>query len=324
MRINDKTAFRVLLVVIAMALFLAFWGLIWPGDVWGDTLWTHAGYGYTVDSLKWVYFRDGIFQDSAGKIFSVTQWPATTFVVQRGYHHNVVFYSWKYGNDSVPWHWGLNTKNYDVDSCVGMAGYSVKLYAIDTSGTDQAVAWTKITIRNAANQNIQYAHTLGDGARTFFLDSGSYTCYAHIPGYQFDAFALTVTADIGSTAVNGYNINITSPLDPTLVAVVADFSRLSGVKDIIGVCLEIYEEVGQSKYSVDTVGGAKIILPLVERVCSDTTGRVTGYAIKSSDIGDTSQGFYTIDGKLGDRLMFHVEGMYITGDINIGDSLAVR
>jgi hypothetical protein len=88
----------------------------------------------------------------------------------------------------------------------GTGIYQVNVYAIDTSGTDSALATVHITARDASGGlSADGPNTDGTGKVVFALDAGTYTILASRAGYYFTVDTLTVSGNIDSTAVVGYN-----------------------------------------------------------------------------------------------------------------------
>lgn len=97
-----------------------------------------------------------------------------------------------------------------------------------------------------------------------------------------------------------------------------------GLADVTGVRICAYHTPITGKGAVDTVGGSKIILPLVGCDVADTSGYFSIPLIKSSEYIDTTMGFYTFEATFGGQMMFKIESLYLTGNINLGDSIAAR
>ena len=112
---------------------------------------------------------------------------------------------------------------------------------------------------------------------------------------------------------------------PTTVVVDGNVTRIAGLTDVEGVEVCAYHTATKpGKYPVDTVGGAKIILPLAACDAVDTSGYFKIYVIKSSNYTDTSWGFYTFEAKFGGQTMWKIENLYLVDSINLGDSFVVR
>jgi hypothetical protein len=90
-------------------------------------------------------------------------------------------------------------------SGLGSGLYSVGVYALDTSGVDATISEVKVAAQDASGGQVAYGITDGTGAVTFQLDAGTYTVLARRVGYTFTIDTLTVSGNIDSTAVVGYD-----------------------------------------------------------------------------------------------------------------------
>ena len=170
--------------------------------------------------------------------------------------------------------------------------------------------------RGGTDNNARFIINLDGGPDTFLV-------VEHSPGWIFPDTQIIISGAQLDT-IKGYPISVDDPIDASLVNVTLDISRLGGVTDMLNFCLYAHNELGSFKYAVDTTGGSKLLPPIQESACADTLGRITLNLVKSSEFVDTTQGFYTFKGTYGTTEIFELKRMYITGNINLGDTLAVR
>ncbi len=209
----------------------------------------------------------------------------------------------------------------------GPGSDTVVIWSYDTtkSGSDSVISNVKITIRDSVTSE-PAAGILStiNGYRTFTLDSGTYyNIYGMRTGYIFDVKGFRPLGD-STFSIEGYPISVSQPQDPTTITVEGYITRIVGLMDLEGVQVCAYHQKSAGKYAVDTTGGSKIILPLAGCSGVDTLGHWSIPLIKSSEFTDITQGSYTFQATFNGEPMWKVESMYLTGNINLGDSMAVR
>ena len=87
---------------------------------------------------------------------------------------------------------------------LGSGLYAVTVYAIDTLGTDSALADVHITARDASGGLTADGTTSGSGYVTFKLDAANYVLLARRAGYSFNLDTITVSGAV-TDSVKGYN-----------------------------------------------------------------------------------------------------------------------
>jgi hypothetical protein len=171
-----------------------------------DTAVIIESYGGTIDTLAW--WHDG---DSTSGIRVLD-----TFVTVSGTGLHTVYLKGIYDGYPNEWYtiekWELyRTIGTDIR---GVVGYSVTLYAVDTSGTNDTVSGIPITVKDMTGTEKGYATTLTDGSVTFKLDSGSYE-FSSVLGYGYiwevDTSHIIATDTTLDSTLWGYNVNIGSP-----------------------------------------------------------------------------------------------------------------
>lgn len=212
----------------------------------------------------------------------------------------------------------------------GSGANTVVIWVIDTSGTDDTTSGVNVTVYSAAGTLQGTVQKSNDsGFVKYSLDDGAYSVVAENNNYYFPTATVTIAGASGvdTTSISGYDRTVASPTDASLATVTVDVTKIGGKvgQNLYGLSVCAYNEiVGIDAHGVDTVGGSKVILPEADCKTTDSTGRAILYLIKSSDYADTTRGFYRIEGKRGSITVFKYENLYITGDINLGDSLLSR
>ena len=212
----------------------------------------------------------------------------------------------------------------------GSGANTVVIWVIDTSGTDDTTSGVNVTVYSAAGTRQGTVQKSNDsGFVKFSLDDGVYSILAENNNYYFSTISATVAGASGvdTLSISGYDRTVASPSDPSLANVTIDLTKIGGRTgmNLYGLQVCAYNEIiALDAHGVDTVGGSKVVLP--ESVCetTDSLGRATLSLIKSCDYADTTRGFYRIVGMRGTVEVFKYESLYLTGDINLGDSLRTR
>jgi len=241
-------------------------------------------------------------------------------------------YRIQYENDSRIY--GMNDQflPLDIDTVTvywtagGPGSDTVKVCAYDTvgAGDSSLVSNVKITVKDSTGEQVAALWTGASGYTKATLDQGYHDIYAFRAGWIFDPKAFTFTGNDTAVCIQGYETPLQEPDDPATIVVQGNVTRIGGLSDVAGVQICAYHTVETGKYAVDTVGGSKIILPLAGCTSADTSGHFQINLIKSSEYVDTSMGFYTFQATFGGQPMWKIESLYLTGNINLGDSIAAR
>lgn len=350
-KITDKTAGYICLAVIVLGLIL----MLWPGNVYGATYPKEIKFDYPSDQYDTVILvvkplaganpgtRDSVMYTSFPVIDTLTLDKDTSYDIRAAY-------SWS-GDDGI--HGWSSQIIVSASATVStadkqeIAGYvddtltekhgagawttggtgagsnTVTIYATDTSGTDTRINFVEITVKTMAGVTDAVMTTGSSGYATFTLQADTFIFIGKRPDYVWITDTIVITTNQTDSIV-GYDVPLPTPSDPSFATVVLDVSRLRGIEDIMGVCLTAYNEVGANKYTMDTTGGAKLLLPIAESACADSSGRISLTLVKSNEIVDTTQGFYVFQGKYNEEVLFTMRHMYVTASFNLGDSLALR
>lgn len=213
---------------------------------------------------------------------------------------------------------------WTTGSASGTGSDTVIVYAIDTSGTDTAVEDVKVTVKNASGTSVITGYTDGTGAKTFYLDPGSYTLIGRMTGYAWVSTALTVSGNSDSTTLPGYDFAVGSPSSASLCRVYGWLSDLSG-NPMMGATITASRI--KSNEAVDSTGGVSVISgSTIQPVYSDSTGYWYIDLRRTTNHVDTTLGFYNIVCQYGTEKIFDVKKLYIPaiGNLNLADSLAGR
>lgn len=313
MKKHKWQAHEIGLIIAGLVILLVMFGV---KEAMGATWPISAHIPSTVDKVWFVKYVDGVATDSA---MWTQRYIDTTITVNETSSYMVALQIYYAGEDSSStwaWVWPANIKD-------GSGSNAVVIYAV--TATDN-ISGMNVTVRTAGGTiqgRTQVTNSVGN--TTFNLDTGTYHITVTGTSYSFDVDTVSVTG-ADTFSVLGTATTITAPTDASLVTVSGNVTRISGITgtNVYGVNISAYHNVSGNKHSVDTIGGAKIIMPLEAFADTDSTGAFSLYLRKSSNYTDTTQGFYTIIGKFKSREIFKIERMYITGDIDIGDTLAVR
>jgi len=204
----------------------------------------------------------------------------------------------------------------------GGGSNTITVYAVDTSGTDEAKADTKLTVVNDAGSHVSAQWTNSSGYIAFKLDDGSYTVKGRKTGYVFSDYDLTVSGASTDTVL-GYDIEVGTPGD-------ADLSRVYGyLRDVsdnplIGAVVTASRVKGTN--AVDSSGTGVIISANVASAATDTLGYFFIDLYRTGSYADTTRGFYNISGQHDKKKVFDVKQLYIpdSGNVNLVDTLANR
>jgi len=205
----------------------------------------------------------------------------------------------------------------------GTGSYQVKIYALDTSGTDAAIEGVKVTARDAAGGLAAFDWTDGTGKVTFALDGATYTILARKTAYLWPNKSLTVTGNIDSTDIGGYDIELADAGENNCNVYGYIFD--GGDNPLFGARVEAIR-VGQG-VAIDTTDDKSKIIPSIPVVTYvDTTGLFQLYLRKTTEMADTTKAFYDITATYANTEIFKVKKFYIpdAAYIDIGDTLLAR
>ena len=153
-------------------------------------------------------------------------------------------------------------------SATGFGSDTVRVFAIDTSGTDNAVEDVKITVNNAAGNTVASQNTIGDGSATFTLDPATYTLLGRKTGYVFPTASLVVAGDDDSTAFNGYDLGSTISLPSS-----PDQSTVYGyVYDNAGNTIQYATVIFTLSEKLKDTCNSTIIIPIEHVTVTDENG----------------------------------------------------
>jgi len=208
-------------------------------------------------------------------------------------------------------------------SGAGTGSYQVKIYALDTSGTDACIEGVKVTAQDAAGGIAAFDWTDGTGKVTFALDGATYTLLARKTGYLWPNKSLTVSGNIDSTAIQGYDV-VLSDVGAENCNV---YGYLTDGRDNPLVGAYIVATKTTDYPAVDTSGSFSSIVPAVPvEVYTDTLGLFQLSLRRTTDMADTVKGFWNISGKYGTRQIFNVKKFYVPdqGTLDLGDTIMTR
>lgn len=297
---TDKTAFKVLLVVMAMAACVTFFAFIYPGDVWGVEISRHATFGYEVDSVCWVLLKDTLRVDSSGKRYDVTEWPDTIFDLALGSRWSLRFYSWAYSFDSSVWEHYFDLYDYNNANCVGGGAYVARFLVRDTNASLPIDA-AKVTLHYDSSTGAVYkwGWTDGSGFVEFGVDNGDYSTVTAKAGLSSaETIDFTVASAAYQDTIDGYMIVFPAaaggPLDMTSLNVFY-FRNGTAVK---GARLFARNQ----NVATDTVNQV-VIGPVQVTDYSDDQGLATVSVPKSYIFHDSLKGLYDISLYHGSKLI---------------------
>ena len=190
-------------------------------------------------------------------------------------------------------------------SCLGTGSDTVRIFAIDTSGTDIAVEHVHITIRNAAGGEVISGYTEGNGSVRFVLDTASgvnrYNIYGNLPFYVFPNDTFSVLGAIDSMAHEGYDVSPTPIVVPSKSAGVSVLVVDNSGFPLPGIQVSAYLTGNNLS---DSLGQGIENTPQYET--TDSNGSVTFICIWSSYILPPTKWRFTIMSSGGKRKDYFV------------------
>jgi len=239
----------------------------------------HAAFGWTVDSIRWVHIIGSVRTDSSGKLYSVTEWPDTTFDLSLGHIHQIRFIYWAPGLDSANWQFDFDLYDYNQANCVGGGEFVAGFWIWDTTANDVGIGLTNVSIFQDSSMGSLYKWGYGqaNGYVEFGLPNGNYTLLASKPGYGIQTHDFTISSSAYSDTVKGYPI----PLPPAVATapyVKAYYDGGAGFVDsatglmIPRTNITYYcQTIGAHAFADDSWG----IVPQLQKKRPDANGRVT-------------------------------------------------
>ena len=254
--LDQIVAFAVLGLLLAVAVWAELSAATWR---------VPARWGESSDSTRMFFYKNGV-QAVTAKRTSAQSYD-TTFTVNHDTFYTAEFRIFFNGADSaVSWVWERFTS---AQSGSGAGSEQVRIFALDTSGTDAAIQGVKITVRNAAGQLVAAQYTGGNGSATFSLDQASgtsrYSAYGSKAGHIFPSDTFSVTGPRDSLALKGYDIVISDASPNT--------SRVYGyVHDVTGKALTDAQVVFSLTKPVNNVCDSTIMGNFSATALTDSTG----------------------------------------------------
>jgi hypothetical protein len=205
----------------------------------------------------------------------------------------------------------------------GTGSYVDTIYAVDTSGTDAALEGVKVTALDASGGTAAFDWTSGSGFVVFALDGGTYTILARKTGYTFPNGTQTVSGNVDSAAISGYDVVLSDAGENNCNVYGYIFD--AGDNPLFGARIEAIR-VGQG-VAVDTSDAKSKIIPSTPVIAYvDTTGLFQLYLRKTNEMADTTKAFYDITATYANTEIFKVKKFYVPNAeyIDLGDSLLTR
>jgi hypothetical protein len=306
--------------ILILAVLLLMAGNVCAGSY--RTAW--ATWSFETDSIRLKIFKNGDsvltrLRDSGEQSYDSTftvYWGADTC-----YQITLLIYA--AGEDTAQ---GMNK---DLGGCLGQsyggyADYADTIFAVDTSGTDAAIADVKLTIENAAGESIYKEYSNSSGYFVFTLDSGSYTIRGRRTGYVFTATTDTVTAAQRDT-IYGYNRVVSTPSSADLMTIFGYLHDAKGDPRIGAIVTAIRVEGPTATADTGNTGVIVDALPYI--VQADSLGYFELFLRRTGTYPDTTKGLYDITGTWDEKEIFGITKFHVpaTGDsLNLADTLAVR
>lgn len=319
---TNKAASGIVIVTIVWAVIVMAFML---NNVWGADFTPPARWGDPVDSAKlFVTLADGTHWDSTAGAArtNVASYDTTITGLSNDTAYLVIFRLWD-ADSGKDWtfYWPILSTATISDATIGKivdstdsilsdahgadswltggAGSGdndVRIYAIDTSGTDDSIMGVKITVKTIAGVFDAAQTTNSNGYRDFTLPTDSMKYLGSKAGYRWITDTINVTGD-DTVDIYGYNIPLQASPDPNLCRV-QGYVFVSGGKTERKITVTFTNDGGVYN-SCDST--AFIPEPVTTR--TDTSGFFyadlipSGCLLKSN--GDSLQ--YTINASLDDN-----------------------
>lgn len=163
----------------------------------------------------------------------------------------------------------------------------VRIFALDTSGTDTVVSGVVIGLTNLSTGDRLMGPTLGNGSQTFGLEAATYRAISYKSGYVFDIDTFTVVNDEDSLAVTGYDLASTYTVTAQVATVTVNVKNASG-GPAEGITISAYLKASRL---ADSSGAVIIPRPITD--ITDSLGQVTFSCIWSSYLTPATQWRFT-------------------------------
>lgn len=245
-----------------------------PGST-APTAWHGTFYAAGCDSVKVFPYADYTTLGSPAKI---SAFPKDTNFSLSGSDPYKLEFLWfagvdtLYGDASV---FGAMTASSGGGGC-GDGPYAVKIYALDTSGTDSTVSGVLLGVTNIATGDKLMGPTLGDGGQTFGLAAATYQIIGYKTNYWFAIDTIVVSANNDSVALPGYDLASTYGSTPQVCVVTVNVKLGSGAP-ASGVNVSAYIRENR----VTDSSGA-VIIPRAQNEPTDSLGQAVFQCIWSS------------------------------------------
>lgn len=298
---KEKTAGKIVIGAITLAVALVLWFFVWPMPIWGVATPVHAAFGWTVDSVYWVHIVDSVRTDSSGMIYSVTEWPDTNFDLSDGHIHQIRFYYWAPGIDSANWQFDFDKSYASVDyaqiadsvdgqltvthgsgswqSGAGGTGSDTLIYYATDTGNNNRVEGVQITMYAVGGTQVGATQTTDGSGKTLWALNVNDTLLPITYGphlYNWELPTLVFTGQTADSAM-GYK-TADPPAAATAPYVAAYFDGGAGFVDSTSGLMITRTNV---TYYCQIVGahafadGSWGIVPQLQKKRPDSTGRVT-------------------------------------------------
>ena len=279
----------------------------------------HAAFGWTVDSIYWVWIVDSVRTDSSDKLYSVTEWPDTNFDLTYGSVHQIRFIYWPPGLDSANWQFDFDMYDYNNANCVGGGSYVAAFVVYDTAN-DEAVQNAKVTIKQDSALGVTETWWMTDanGYLEFALDNGDFSAVTSKPRFMSSPLDFTIASANYSDTIFGYQVGTPTPPSPDYATVEGYVYSPSGER-FFGAIVTATRVKGE--FASDTTGTPFIVgqKPVIATI--DTAGYFSMPLLRTSAYDDTTTGFYNIVGNMGTGpAIFTVIELWIpaSGDVDLG------
>ena len=318
MRKHKKDWLRLTWLAGIGLMFCAFWFIL-AVEALPVAKPVHAAFGWTVDSIYWVWIADSVRTDSSSKLYSVTEWPDTTFDLTYGSVHQIRFYYWAPGMDSANWQFDFDMYDYNNANCVGGGAY-VAAFVVYDSANDEAVQNAKVTIKqdSSLGPTETWWMSSASGLVEFALNNGDYSAVVSKPRFMSSPLDFSIASANYSDTIFGYQLS--APEAPTLdYATVEGYVYSPSGERFFGGTVTAKRVEGE--FASDTTGTPVIIGQKLVTVPIDTSGYFSMSLLRTSAYDDTTNGFYEIVGNMGTGPeIFKVTKLYVppTGDVDLG------
>lgn len=322
------------LMVVAVVIVLLFW-VVLPNAMGEDWRITGNYLGDTYDTVILQRYLDTTLLGTLTKT-DIARWDTIFTSITQGL--NLALFMRIESGDTLPVWWsynyseGVTLTDDQIDSIVagivagggaGTGSDTIKLYAIDTSASpDSLVSYARFSVNNSSGVRLlNDLNTYSNGYKTIYLDPASYSIVTFAPGYYFPAYALTVSGNSDSVAIAGYDTH--SPGRSVVYGWVPNPRQDNEWLD--GVMVTASRSDCKNSTADSAATTTTLIIPPYNVVdYTDSLGYFALSLINSSEYDKADCGSYNIVGRYGEAVVFELSNVWVTGDFNVGDSLATR